>query len=148
MDSLGPIGNLKSNDILMDVIRAADPTRERLAIERLQGVRDSDAFKAILNEPASRGFRTASTIDAHPTHSLQSRMSVGASFEAAILSSLIESMFSMKSDSAFGSGVAGSSFKSLFASQVAEQVARSGSLGIAEIIERHKNLRVAAEKVS
>ncbi|MDP2357198.1 MAG: rod-binding protein [Beijerinckiaceae bacterium] len=145
MVSISSIGAFKSNDLLMDVIRAADPARERRAIERLQGKTESDNFVKALNRSSLISRVTAPSVHSPPTHRIENPKSIGEAFESAMLSSLIENVFSTKSDSAFGSGVAGSSFKSLFSEQVANQIVRHGGLGIAEIIENYKNSRTASK---
>lgn len=140
------IGSSQSNDLLMDVIRAADPKRELLALKRLQGISGSDSFTSIIAKSTIQEHRTTSSLTrtslpSQVPHRIEGQKSIGLDFEAAMLSSLIENMFTTKADSAFGTGVAGSSFKSLFAQQIASQVARSGGLGIAAMVERHRELR-------
>jgi hypothetical protein len=130
----------------MDVIRAADPKREHLALKRLQGISESNSFtsiiaKSTIQEPPTTSSLTRTSLPSLARHKIESQKSIGLDFEAAMLSSLIENMFTTQSDSAFGSGVAGSSFKSLFAQQIASQVVRSGGLGIAALVERHRELR-------
>ncbi len=137
----------KSSDLLMDVIRAADPVRERKALYQLQGQQEVNSFKTVMARSSPLVPVTATSgLVRSPDHSPSpspspSPRSAGAAFEAAMLSALVEDMFSNKSNSAFGAGVAGSSFKSLFAEHIANQIVRSGGLGLAEIIDKFKGSR-------
>ena len=62
--------------------------------------------------------------------------SIGVSFEAGVLSTLLQSLFDLSAKSAFGSGVAGSSFSMLLSQQVASKIASTNSIGIAQMIDR------------
>lgn len=55
-------------------------------------------------------------------------------FEAFVLQSFIEAMLPKKAGSVFGGGTAGEIWRSMLAEQVAKEVARSGGVGIAELI--------------
>lgn len=125
----------------MDVIRAADPAKERMAVKRLEALGEEVGFTSLLPKPASDVPSGLSLLQRQPAHKFEAHQSIGAKFEAAILSSLIENMFSSNLESSFGSGVAGSSFKSLFAEQIANQIARSGGLGVATLVDKHKQLQ-------
>lgn len=55
-------------------------------------------------------------------------------FESFILQSFIETMLPKNAESVFGSGTAGGVWKSMLAEKLAEQISRSGGIGIAERI--------------
>lgn len=57
-------------------------------------------------------------------------------FEAFVLQSFVEAMLPRESDSVFGEGTSGALWKSMLAEQVARELARSGGIGIARMIEK------------
>lgn len=54
------------------------------------------------------------------------------SFEAMIMSTFVESMLPKSSEAVFGSGSAGEIWRSMFAQQIALQIANAGGIGIAD----------------
>lgn len=58
------------------------------------------------------------------------------SFEAAVLSTLMQSMFEGVDAGAFGGGKGEAQFKSMLVDAFAKQVARSGGLGVADQVGR------------
>lgn len=120
-------------DIVMDVMRAADPDAAQAARARLQ------AFAAAGSGDAGQ-FATmeASLRPAGPRPAFAGSMADNRNndtyvrFEAMILQSFIESMLPQDSESVFGSGMAGDMWKSMMAEQLAMTMARRGGIGIAE----------------
>lgn len=55
-------------------------------------------------------------------------------FESFILQSFIETMLPKNAESVFGSGTAGGIWKSMLAEKLADQISRSGGIGIAQKI--------------
>ena len=55
-------------------------------------------------------------------------------FESFILQSFIETMLPKNAESVFGSGTAGGVWKSMLAEKIADQISRSGGIGIAQRI--------------
>ncbi len=53
-------------------------------------------------------------------------------FESFILQSFIENMLPKNAESVFGSGTAGGVWKSMMAEKLADQISRSGGIGIAQ----------------
>lgn len=57
-------------------------------------------------------------------------------FELFILQSFIETMLPKNAESVFGSGTAGGVWKSMMAEKLADQISRSGGIGIAQRIAK------------
>lgn len=120
-------------DIIMDVMRAAEPSALEAARERLQAFAANKsgnagefaAMEASLRPAGSRpAFASASTgAQGNDTY---------VQFEAMVLQSFIQSMLPEDSESAFGSGMAGDMWKSMMAEQLATTMAKRGGIGIAE----------------
>lgn len=55
-------------------------------------------------------------------------------FESFVLQSFIENMLPKNAESVFGKGTAGSVWRSMMAEKIADQISRSGGVGIAERI--------------
>lgn len=125
-------------DIVLDVARAADPTRYRQAVERLTrgAPADAAAFEGMLDPattasaPASPVVTPQSAVSSRPVPSDAAKAFRG--FEAMALTTFVEAAFPDNASAAFGSGLAGGVWKSMLAEQIATQMARSGGIGIAD----------------
>lgn len=139
------------SDIVLDVARAADPTRQQVAFERLQRIGTGVAgtqFAAAVDEAAPSGSapglagareKFASTVPAKLTDAANAAQTKSAKtlqqFEAQVISTFIEQMMPEASANNFGSGTAGGVWRSMLSEQIANQVARAGGLGIREKVE-------------
>lgn len=131
------------SDLLLDVVRAADPATSAAATERLakitaSGGTSAPAFTAILNEVG-----TPSAYPMNPpgqsTPAPPSRFSkppVGANekayqgLEALLLQNLVETMLPVDSD-LFGGEEAGTIWRSMLAEQLGTSLSKKIDLGIA-----------------
>lgn len=59
-------------------------------------------------------------------------------FEAFVLQSFVELMLPKEAENVYGSGIAGGYWKSMMAEQMATQLAKTGKLGVADIIDKAK----------
>lgn len=131
------------SDIVMDVARAADPSRYQEAAAKLSQPGDPAAFASAAAEAAREaGLSTHMPLDATSRlTSLKNDTALkGAAdpyrkFEGQVLSQFIEAMMPDKSESVYGKGNAGGIWKSMLAEQLGQQVAKSGGLGIARMLE-------------
>lgn len=161
-------------DIVMDVARAADPTRFRAAVNKLESGGD---YAAVARDVAlafasadTEGLDAASGSARAPGARLpfdvdQARLRLGGrdgftgvpdirladgllnadrlregspyeQFEALTLQKFVESILPKGGEAWFGKGFAGETWKSFLAQQVAAELARSGGIGIAQMVER------------
>lgn len=90
-----------------------------------------------VSRAAYLGSSTALEPD-HPTRCDKSRTrpAVAQEFEAFVLQSFVETMLPGQPDNVFGKGTAGALWKSMLAEQIAREIARSGGIGIARMVER------------
>jgi len=115
MTSIPPLSALQSADLMpqlpqtQDRQPAAEPTRAR------------HAFEASLRSSAQASMRTARA------------KSVGEEFEAVALTSFVENMLPPDSSSVWG-GQAGKLWRGVFAQHLASEVAATGGVGIADIV--------------
>jgi len=134
-----------TTDIVLDVIKAADPQRAAAATQRLYALGNGQA-------PAPSDFALAldqamrsPTIGAAPMPSAadaRSRLasvaaggtdkaaSVQEQFEAVLLNNFVGEMLPKNAGDVFGQGLSGDMWKSMLADQVSRQIAKSGALGI------------------
>ncbi len=124
-------------DLILDVIRAADPEKRSAALSKLDSFSSGPSFKSALDvadkTSASRYARPVAytTRDVHQS----SRVQTNVEFEAVILSSLIQSIIPASLESSFGKGLGGSYVKSLLSEQIAKQIASTAEFGIAKLME-------------
>jgi len=136
-----------NSDIVLDVTRAADTAKRRAAVSRLETLSGQATGTAQAAPPAAPEWTTDVRVTAANTSRRAGiRSSDGATggagkeagpyvqFEAMLLQTMIESMMPEDAEAVYGSGTAGSVWKSMLAEKVAAEIARTGTLGIAKLI--------------
>ena len=134
------------SDVVLEVLKAADPTRAAAATQRLNalaagGPAPTEDFAATLAQtapPASpapapvadlANARSRFVDAAFVANDKAAKAQVD--FEAVLLDGFVKEMLPKDGSSVFGQGLSGDMWKSMLADQVARQIAKSGSLGIA-----------------
>lgn len=139
---------LPASDLIIDVGRAADPSRKAEALHRLERLSFSagdgetipDFPKLPLDYKAMHpSFHISKATNSIPLHTLPRRMDNGSvafkKFEAFILQTWLEILLPKVNGGAFGNDQAGGLWRSLMAEQLGDQLAKSDSLGITRLIE-------------
>jgi hypothetical protein len=131
-------------DVVLEVLSAADPSRARLAAQRLNTLAGSNApladFAADLDRAA--GAATATTSALANAADARSRLAEApggsdkpgqakTQFEAMMLNSFVGELLPKDTGEVFGQGTAGDMWRSMLAEQVSMQIAKSGKLGLA-----------------
>jgi Rod binding domain-containing protein len=139
------------SDIVLDVIRAADPTRAQEAARRLEALggvtaASPEGFEKELASLDPTGESSSAALSAANARSRLTKASdasdqraqdVKTKFEASILSTFVKELLP-KDSAIYGEGTAGDVWKSMLAQQIATQVAKSGVLGISKkLFETH-----------
>jgi len=130
-----------SSDIVLEVAKAADPTRAAAVAQRLNalgGAAGADAadFADTLAATAPAATSGPSAADARARFSAAAETAddkaakVKTGFEAVMLNSFVSEMLPKDSSAFFGQGLAGDMWKSMLADQVSRQIAKSDALGI------------------
>lgn len=139
------------SDIILDVVRAADPEKMLVATERLvqfAGNRGPDAsvFASLVDgldkkrgpdrpfDPASArvAMQNREALANGGLRETLSPMKPYQEFESFVLRSFVESMLPKDAESVFGSGTAGDVWKGMLAEKIGAEIAQSGGIGIAE----------------
>jgi Rod binding domain-containing protein len=129
------------SDLVLDVVRAADPTEVQAAQAKLKA--NKAAFAANSLAEAGAGFGAALDIvaqpatkaglgNAAPSKQIADMPDEYRKFEASILQNFIGSMLPSDSEQVYGKGSAGEFWKSMMAEQIAEGMSKTGGIGIAE----------------
>jgi Rod binding domain-containing protein len=132
-----------SSDIVLEVAKAADPTRAAAVAQRLNalgGAAGADAadFADTLAATAPAATSGPSAADARARFSAAAETAddkaakVKTGFEAVMLNSFVSEMLPKDSSAFFGQGLAGDMWKSMLADQVSRQIAKTDALGIAK----------------
>ncbi|KEG18340.1 rod-binding protein [Bartonella bacilliformis] len=135
------------SDIVLDVARAADPLEYRASIEKLRiaqnAMRTPDSVLISVNEKADFSDLVRSDFVppkevVHQVHIKSKAINdknseVFKAFEAFMLQSFIENMFTTDLPSVFGKGQAGKIWKFMMIEQLAKEFAMSGGVGIAQM---------------
>lgn len=126
-----PLAISPPGDIVLDVVRAADPAAAEAARARLA---------SLAGRTPETGFSAAGGIARSHESASSARMSPAAEaftkFEAVVLQTFVQTMLPKETESVYGQGVAGEMWQSLLAEQLANQMAARGGIGIAERILR------------
>lgn len=135
-----------SSDLVLDVIKAADPTRAA-AVERqlnsISAAQSGQGFDAALL--SSSGGATSNGAGGlysgsigrlqHSAEAEAARVKrVRTEFEASILGTFVGQILPKDNAAMFGTGMAGDMWRSLLSEQVAKQMAKAGSLHIVDTL--------------
>lgn len=129
------------SDLVLDVVRAADPTQVQEAQARLKSNRA--AFQASSLAENGNGFANTVAIlqQDSPTNSLGDTNNRAESkkipetyrkFEAMVLQNFVKSMLPQESEEVYGKGTSGDIWKSMMAEQIGNVMAKGDGVGIAE----------------
>ncbi|PPQ38569.1 hypothetical protein CKO16_09770 [Rhodoblastus acidophilus] len=133
------------SDLILDVARAADPQKASAASRALTSGASAPAeFSTALTRAAPQvdssryAYREpASTLT--PAMSPARKAAIG--LESVLLKSMIDEMLPKDAPDVYGSGVAGDVWRSMMSEKIAEQVAKSGALKIADrLFATHQDL--------
>jgi hypothetical protein len=149
---------LPLDEIVRSVPDAADPRNVGAARERLRDVTASDRnvdFRDMIDAHSGYSFpgstedaaRSIAHSEAHGSNpAASSPTSQGANrhdstpalkFESFILKAFIETMLPKEGAAYFGQGAGGGIWRSMMAEQLANQIARSGGVGIQKLVDVH-----------
>jgi len=129
------------SDLVMDVVRAADPLEVQVAQEKLKA--NKAAFAATSLADSGKGFGAAvdmldgasSKAGLGNTNIRSARTEIPETYrkyEASVLQTFVANMLPKDSEEVYGKGNAGEIWKSMMAEQFADTISRNGGVGIAE----------------
>lgn len=123
------------SDIVLDVVRAADPARRQAAVEKLTGASEPGGtpheFASFVDDAGATGGASACG-SAMARSSAKKVPDVYRSFEAFFIQSFVESMLPKGSEANYGSGTAGEVWRSQLAEKIGTEIAQNGGIGIAD----------------
>jgi len=149
------------SDIILDVARAADPERYRVAADRLTRLGSASPsektdFAAIFGALTGSATTSGSPDISAQVQSVADRMlraewhgkaansgpvsieKAQRDLEGMLLQNVIESILPKDSGGLYGGGVAGGMWRSVLAEQIGAQIARAGGIGIsARVFKSH-----------
>lgn len=126
------------SDLVLDVVRAADPASVQEAQAKLKTNRSS--FEANSLADAGNGFGAAVSIlnrdsvlpaAADGAASGKAVPETYRKFEAMVLQNFVKSMLPADSEDVYGKGTAGEIWRGMMAEQIGEVIAKGGGIGIA-----------------
>jgi hypothetical protein len=142
------------SDIVLDVARAADPTRVQAAVDKLsrmagpnapKGSAFSDVLGATSRASAPAPLPGVQLSQAPSSVALQG-MNPYQGLEAVMLQGFVEYMLPQDSDGFYGDKAADGVMRGMLAEQVAIQIAKTGKLGIAKMMAKQHPLAFNDDK--
>lgn len=136
-----------ANDLITDVINAADPVAQRNAVSRLERMNPAQQaeFASVLKGEFAAGQSHLTPMSAGapvPTTPVirQSEGSNGVyrKFEAFVLQMFVEAMLPKDAEQVFGKGSAGNIWRSMMAEQIGNEVAKGKGIGIAQQLAKSR----------
>lgn len=135
-----------SGDLILDVVRAADPASAEAARAKLAafaGKAEAAQFSVAARAPGSAPAGNApagntpagNTPDGLPG-TRRATPEAFAKFEAMVLQTFIQSMLPQDNEAVYGEGMAGEMWQALLAEQLGAAMAKRGGIGIADHILR------------
>ena len=144
------------SDIILDVAQAADPQRLQAATVKLNSMATASGgmpadFHALLASvaprPAASSGTAGSTLSSLTPPTTRPSMSPYMKFEAVLLQTVVQEMLP-KDDKLYGDAATADAYRSMMAEQLANQLAKSGRIGIAKMIEKAHGPQTAATGAS
>jgi peptidoglycan hydrolase FlgJ len=136
-----------SSDVVLGVALAADPQKQRAAAERLRSLSaaapaqvDASAWHASVAQHIEAGQAGAAGSPTQGATSMGRRPARTApdafgQLEAVVMQTFIQSMLPKNAKHVFGKGLAGDVWRSMLAEKLANELARSGQVGLASRLQ-------------
>jgi flagellar protein FlgJ len=127
------------SDLVLDVALAADPETMRASVEKLRGMASDRVTAQVQLSRDSFASMQQTSIAADgstPAKAPNALNPAYKKFEAFMLQSFVESMFTGDNQAVFGQGIAGDYWKSMMAEAVANKMTDAGGIGIAHMLEQ------------
>jgi flagellar protein FlgJ len=126
------------SDLVLDVAMAADPETMRASVEKLRTmVSDRVTAQVQLSRDNFASLQQSSlAADGSTPKAPNAPNPAYKKFEAFMLQSFVESMFTSDNQAIFGQGIAGDYWKSMMAEAVANKMTDAGGIGIARMLEQ------------
>src|ERR1700722_7272123 len=138
-----------SSDIVLEVLKAADPLRAQATTQRLTtlgggSVGAADDFTKVLDAteqssierpegaPDLSNFRARLSGVSLEEANAQKAARTEIDFEASMLKTFVDPILPKDEADVYGQGTPGDIWKSMFADQIARQIAKSGAFGISK----------------
>lgn len=131
-------------DIVFDVLRASDPVRQQAATQKLNRTTEP-IIRPTAATPARASFesKVSAMQDGYRANLAGTgrpapNTVVGSAhrqFETMVLQDFVQRMLPAKAEATFGEGTAGGIWKSWMADAVATEIAKSGGVGITNLLE-------------
>lgn len=141
------------SDLVLDVVKAADPASVQAAQDKLRASRAATAARSLTEQGAGfdttldRLDGTASGLGNAQSKKLKSIPEAYHKFEAMVLQNFVSSMLP-ENEEVYGKGNAGEMWKSMMAEQFAGAIAKSGGVGIADQMYSQALARAQNKEVS
>jgi peptidoglycan hydrolase FlgJ len=150
-------------DLIVDVMAAADPVAQRMAAARLERLASGQNFAASVDQKIeAAGLRQgeAPAVDgdigdgsapidgtghAQIIKTINSNGAVYRKFEAFVLQMFVESMLPKDATNVFGKGTAGTIWRSMMAEQIGNEMAKGNGVGIAKQLAKSRAATDSAE---
>ncbi|NVP55001.1 rod-binding protein [Mycoplana rhizolycopersici] len=141
------------SDLVLDVVRAADPASVQEAQAKLKSNRAS--FEANSLADAGAGFGAAVSILNRDSTASAATGASGVSankaipetyrkFEAMVLQNFVKSMLPADSEDVYGKGTAGEIWRGMMAEQIGDVISKSGGIGIAASLTKDNQKKSAS----
>lgn len=136
-----------ANDLITDVINAADPIAQRNAVSKLERMTPAQKaeFSSVLKGEFAAGQTQAMPVSAGgavPTtpviHQNEGNHGVYRKFEAFVLQMFVEAMLPKDAEQVFGKGSAGNIWRSMMAEQIGNEMAKGKGIGIAQQLAKSR----------
>ncbi|TKT77508.1 rod-binding protein [Aquamicrobium sp. LC103] len=116
-------------DIILDVVRAAEPASVEAAQSRLKAMAGASGAETPFQVATAEATREPVSRKSGKADSFQK-------FEALVLQTFLKSMLPADTSSVYGQGLSGEMWQSMLAEQLGETMAKRGGIGIADRVLR------------
>jgi flagellar protein FlgJ len=134
------------SDLVLDVAMAADPDTLRASVEKLRSIASTRAAaQTRLSRDSFASLQQPGPAIDSPGKPASAPSQSFKKFEAFMLQSFVESMFTGENQAVFGKGIAGEYWKSMMAEAIANKMSDAGGIGVARMLEAQSQKKAKSE---
>ncbi|RCL02553.1 MAG: Flagellar rod assembly protein FlgJ [Candidatus Tokpelaia sp. JSC188] len=126
------------SDFVLDVAQAADPIQHKFSVQKLRNMQDTANDMDMITSFADM-VQSESSLPANAKEETRS-IQAYQKFEAFMLQTMIQNMFTIDTPSVFGKGLGGEFWKSMLVETISREMVASGGIGVANMLENRQKL--------
>lgn len=136
------------SDLVLDVAQAADPVQYQASVRKLRHIQGVAGNTGKVSMPFADMMQPEPSVLPAAVADGKKPVEAYRKFEAFMLQAMLQNMFTSDTPSVFGKGQGGEFWKSMLVEIIAKEMAAGGGIGVADMLESHRQLLESQPPVS